>query len=284
MAVRLIHVPYMVGSEYHSASAVPERYRQAGVERLLAGHGVAITETTIERDVPFRDSTQASAVVNHQVAAAVRDAHAAGQLPLVIGSSCEVSLGVLAGFDHTRCGVIWLDAHADFNTPDTTISGFFPGMALALVAGGSYQGLWSRIGESAPVPEENVLLLGVRDLDPAEKERLDRSAIRVIRWQDGQPQGDVMAALDALAARVSEVYLHIDHDVYDLAEAPHSVDFPAPGGLSLAAMETIIRAVADRFRVRAAALTAFNPDRDPDGVALRAGLRVIELICTSAGA
>lgn len=276
-SICLIQVPYMVGNEHHSGSAAPERVIQAGAEKLLADLGLAVTVERIERGGPFRDSTQASTLVNKQLAGVVRKVVTAGQFPLVIGSSCEVSLGILAGFDHADCGVVWLDAHGDFNTPETTISGFFPGMPLSVVVGDCYGSLWAQMGNSAPISEADVLLLGIRDLDPAERERLEHSSVRMVGWQNGRPQADVPAALDALAGQVTEVYLHIDIDVFDPQVAP-GADFHAPGGFSLQDMQDVIRAVAARFRIRAAALTAFNPDLDPDGRTLKAGLRVIELL------
>jgi arginase len=283
MSICLIQVPYMVGNEHHSGSAAPDRYIQAGAQKLLADRGLDVTVERVERGGPFRDSTQAATLVNKQLAAAVRNAIAAGRLPLVIGSSCEVSLGILAGFEHSGCGVVWLDAHGDFNTPETTISGFFPGMPLSVLIGDCYSSLWEQVGDSSPISDADVLLLGVRDLDPAERDRLENSAVRMVGWQDGKPQADVPAALDALARQIKEVYLHIDIDVFDPQVAP-GADFHAPGGFSLEDMEDVIRAVAARFRIRAVALTAFSPDLDPDGRTLRAGLRVIELLgeCMSA--
>jgi arginase len=285
MPISLIQVPYMVGSEHHSASDTPRRFVEAGAQELLSGQGQDVSLKQIERGGSFRDSTQAAALVNKHLAQAVGSSIRDGRFPLVVGSSCEISMGILAAFEHSDCGVVWLDAHGDYNTPETTISGFFSGMALSMVMGESYQSLWGQIGDNTPIRGENVVLLGVRDLDPAEAVRLEQSDIRMIGWKDGQPQGDIDAALDALAERVREVYLHIDYDALDPDAAPQSADFAALGGLSLESMEHIIRGVASRFRVRAAGLTAFNPDNDPEGKALRAGLRIIALLgeCAPAG-
>jgi arginase family enzyme len=122
-------------------------------------------------------------------------------------------------------------------------------------------------------------MFGVRDYWPeAEHERIQRSAIQVVEWQDGKPQGDVLAVLDALAARVQEVYLHIDFDGFAPEVAPGVVDEPVPGGLSLADAERIIRATAARFRIKATTLATFTPGLDRDGKTLRLGLRLIEIL------
>jgi arginase family enzyme len=93
----------------------------------------------------------------------------------------------------------------------------------------------------------------------------------------------VAACLDRLAARVPEVYLHIDMDAFDPQVAAGIVDPPVPGGLSMREMEETIRAVAARFAIRAAALTTYNPDLDQGDKTLRVGLRVLELLAECAG-
>ncbi|HYN19714.1 MAG TPA: arginase family protein [Thermoanaerobaculia bacterium] len=278
----LIEIPYMIGDNRHGASKGPQRYVQAA-EKRLAVKGVAVTVERIERGKPFRDSPSASMAVNKQLEPVVRQAIAAGRLPLVLAGSCDVCMGILAGFDHARCGVVWFDAHGDFNTPDSTITGFFAGMSLAVITGHCYQKLWAQIGDSAPISEAATLMLGVRDLDPAERERLERSAIQVVHWHGGRPQADVLACLDQLTKHVEEVYLHVDLDAFDPDVAPGIVDDPVPGGLSLHDMEEAIRAVTARFRIRAAALTTYNPELDQDDKTLRAGLRIIELVAEHAG-
>ena len=278
--VSLIQVSYTLSGDPHGGSKGPERLVQAAVESLAAG-GDAITVERIELGEPFLDAPSASVAVGRRLAPAVRRAITAGNLPVVAAPSCEVSPGILSGFDHSRCGIVWIDAHGDFNTPQSTITGFFPGMSLAIVLGHCHQDLWAQIGNSAPVGEAGALLLGVRDLDPAERERLEHSAVQVVEWREGRPQGDVGAALERLSRRVREVYLHIDMDSFDPQVAPGIVDPPVPGGLSLPDMEGIIRAAAARFRIRAAGLTTYNPDLDPDGRTLRAALRIIELLADS---
>lgn len=284
VSVCLIQVPYMVGDERHGGSRGPGRLVQAGAAGRLSALGKAVSVVQVERGRPFHDSASASLAINREVAAAVRQAVAAGQFPLVLAGSCDVSLGVLAGLEHARCGVVWIDAHGDFNTPETTITGFFAGMSMAVITGHCYRTYAGLVGFDAPIPEAAVLLLGVRDLDPAERERLERSAVQVVPWQAGRPQTDVFAALDALRRQVPEVYLHIDLDGLDPEAAPGIVETPVPGGLSPAQAEMIIRAVAARFRLRAAALTTYNPEVDQDDRTLQLALRLVERLAEGAGA
>lgn len=185
---------------------------------------------------------------------------------------------LLAGLGQPRCGAIWLDAHGDFNTPESTLTGFFPGMSLAIATGHCYRKLWTRMGGTTPLAEEAVLMIGVRDLDAEEAERLASSGIDVVHWSDGEPRADVIAALDRLAGRAEDVYLHIDLDTLDPSVAPGIVDQPVPGGLSLEQLETVLRGVGERFRVCAAAVTTYDPTLDLDERTLRVVLRIAELL------
>jgi arginase len=275
--VSLIQVPYILGDERLGPSKGPQCLVRAGAEKLLAAKSVAVSMERVDRGEPFRDSGNASLAVGKRLAPVVRRAIEAGQFPLVLAGGCDVSKGILSGFDHEHCGVVWFDAHGDFNTPETTISGYLDGMSMAVITGHCYRNYWAQIGNSTPVPERATLMLGVRDLDPAEKERLDHSAIQVVKWYEGKPQGDVQVTLDRLAQRVPEVYLHIDADSLDPQVAP-GVGYAVPGGLSLDDMEESIRAVFARFRVRAATLAVYDPDLDQDDKTLRAGLRIIGVL------
>jgi arginase len=173
---------------------------------------------------------------------------------------------------------VWLDAHADFNTPETTATGFFAGMSMAVVTGHCYRNYWAQLVGGKPLAEEAVVMYGIRDLSPqAEQERLERSAIHVIEWRDCEPQGDLVTPLDKLAQRVDEIYLHVDLDAFSPELAPGIVDEPAPGGMSLEQAEEIIRAAAERFRIRAITLATFAPDRDEGEKTLQLALRILEL-------
>jgi arginase len=279
MDVSLIQVPYHAGDDRHPASGGPRRLLQAGAVDRLTAQGHRVTVERAERDGAFRDTASSSAAVNKDVAAKVGAAVAAGRLPIVLAGSCATCHGVLAGLGDGDYGAVWLDAHADFNTPETSVSGFFPGMSLAVATGDCFRSYREQIGDDPPLAEDAIVMLGVRDLSPdTERERLERSAIRVVEWRNGEPEHDVFAALDGLAKRVRDVYLHIDLDAFAPDIAPGVADEPVPGGLSLADAETVIGAVAARFRIRAATVATYTPERDDDDRTLRLTLRLLELL------
>jgi len=152
-------------------------------------------------------------------------------------------------------------------------------MSLAVVTGHCYRSYWAWIGDNTPLDEAAVAMFGVRAVDPeAEGERLQQSKMTVVPWREGRPQGDVIAALDQLAERVADVYLHIDLDGFAPEVAPGIVDEPVPGGLSLADAEQVIRGAGDRFRLRAVTLATYTPANDDDDKTLRLALELVELV------
>lgn len=277
--VCLIQVPYHAGDDRHGSSAGPRRLVATGAADLFRARNISVTLEEIDRGAPFRDTASSAAAVNQRLARVVARAAESGALPVVLSGSCNSCMGVLAGFDHSRCGAVWIDAHADFNTPESAATGFFPGMSLAVITGHCYRNYWSQIGQSMPLAEEAVAMFGVRDLYPdAERHRLHRSAIEVVAWHNGKPQGDVTATLDRLAERVEDIYLHVDFDGFAPEVAPGIVDEPAPGGLSFADAQQIITGTHERFNIRAITLATYTPENDKDEKTLRLALSLVELI------
>lgn len=278
MQIALILVPYNCGDERHGSSKGADKLVQAGIDKILENKGHSVTIKRVERTAAFRDSASSSLEDCRETARLVNEAVFSDQFPLVLAGMCDVSKGVLSGFDHSGCGVIWIDAHGDFNTPETTVSGYFPGMSLALITGRCYKNYWAQIGNSTPISEAATLIIGVRDLDPLERDLLEHSEVRIVPWKEGAPQTSVTDALDRLAGGVRDVYVHIDLDAFDPSLAGGISDYPVPGGLSLKDMEDLFRETASRFRIRAATIATYNPGIDKDGKALKVVLGTLEML------
>jgi arginase len=163
-----------------------------------------------------------------------------------VHGDCSIGMTTLPAVHRNRpdARVLWLDAHGDFNTPDTSSSGWVGGMALAGACGRFDDGL----GED-PFPPDRVVLCGVRDLDPGERELLERSSVTVVG-----------AALETLvylqnALDGAPTYVHLDPDVIDPAIFP--AEYPAPGGLSPEKLYDLLDAVADSCEVVGLEVAAF---------------------------
>jgi arginase len=260
--VRLIAVPYDSGIRGWRMGAGPIHLLESGLEAHLRSRGRAVETRWIEAPtdpppVEIRTTFQLAA----GVANAVRQARTDGALPVVLAGNCATAMGTLAGLADAGPAVVWLDAHADFNTPDTTRSGFLDGMALAIATGRCWTQMASTIAGFRPIPDPRVLLIGTRDVDPAEATLLDASACTALAPSDLPAR--LSDALDALRARTETVYLHIDLDVLDPSEGRTNA-FAAPGGLLLDQLTGLIQALRDRFHIGAVALTAYDPSCDTD--------------------
>src|SRR5215470_2210617 len=179
---------------------------------------------------------------------ALADAVAATARPLLLSGDCPAGLAVAAGLQrrHPEIAVVWLDAHGDFNTPATTISGYLGGMPVAMLAGRAPELFADPLG-LRPVPEHNIVLADARDLDPAERDALAASKVR-----------RVPATADAFLAALSglgglPVYLHVDVDIMDSTEIP-GLRFPSGPGPSLGDIENCLNAIIVSADVVAACL------------------------------
>jgi arginase len=162
--------------------------------------------------------------------------------PLLLSGDCAAALGAVAGLQR-RAGdlaVIWLDAHGDFNTPQTTTTGYLGGMPLAMLTGRAPELFCDPLG-LRPLSEDATVLVDARDLDPAEREALAASRVRQVPAEPGA----IEAAVRGLAGQ--PVYLHLDLDVVDGAELP-GLRYPVTPGPGLGLVEeclTAIMATAD---------------------------------------
>jgi arginase len=269
----IIEVPAMAGDPAHAAAD-----GAAVVSAALAADGrFAVRRVSVP---PFAgDIRAASREVCRRVATAGRSAVREGRWPLVLAGSCDVAPGVLAGIRDPGCGVIWIDAHADFNTPSSSTSGFWPGMTLAVVVGHCGDEIWSALNWR-PVPEERVALFGVRSLSPpAERQRLTRSRLRVVSWRAGVPQATIGTTLDHLADVVDRVYVHLDLDALDPTVGSGVVDPPVPCGLTPQQLDALLEQVCARFAIAAATVATYTPAKD-DGATLPVAVAAVKRLIT----
>jgi arginase len=175
---------------------------------------------------------------------------------------------VVAGLAAPRLGVCWLDAHADFNTPETTTTGLLDGMAMSTIVGHCWTGMLQELRGFRRVAPRDVLLVGARDLDPDEEIRLIEQGVR----RHGGPRG-WDGSIGSMVPDVPFLHLHLDLDVIDPAEGRanrHAVD----GGLTVGYLFGIIGELRRTRRLRSATIASYDPSYDTDGRVSDAARRI----------
>jgi len=278
MKIQIIQVPYDCGYKDTRQGLAPDYFIKHGlVEKFAnAGHQAAVSRIDAQSEFTMEVGTafELNRLLSREVGSAVRN----GAFPLVLAGNCNSCLGNIAGITPARLGVVWFDAHGEFNTPETTLSGFLDGMPLATATGRCWQAVANTIPGFAPVEEPNVILVGARDLDDEEQRQLEQSEINLIRSEglsDSEILKSIEIALLRLRERVSGIYLHIDMDAFEIGESAAN-HFGATGGLSVALIEDAIGLVKTYFDIKSATIASFDPACDTNGKFLDAGLRCAE--------
>ena len=198
----------------------------------------------------------AIAPIHRDIADFTRDCRLQGLVPASLAGDCCASIPVLAGLQQAGLDplLVWLDAHGDFNTWETSPSGFLGGMPLAMIAGRGEMSLMEEVG-AKPLHEDRIYLSDARDLDPEEAKALKGSAIHIL--------GDLDELLDRIPGG-EQVYIHFDSDVISSDEVP-AQSYPVAGGPSSAEVERFFGGVAEKSEIVGASMSAWNPSLDADG-------------------
>jgi arginase len=260
------------------------RLRELGFETVDLGNvQTAIAEATAEGDQRLRYLDPILETCAH-VADLVAQAAEAGHLPLVLGGDHSVALGTLGGLARVygAGGVLWLDAHADLNAPETTPSGNVHGMALAAalgIAGPAFsRGSW-------PLPAVQpgrAALVGIRSVDPGERDLLHRLDARVFTMSDIDRMGVQPVLTEALAHVAGPNFVHVslDMDVVDPEVAP-GVGTPVRGGLSYREAHLAMELVAESGLLGSLEVVEVNPVLDREN---QTAEMAVELIASALGA
>jgi arginase len=280
--VAVFGVPSAAGAGASGVERAAFVLREAGLLPALRAAGARVVNLSDLSLFPWRDDpahpTQRNAEV---VACAVRAtademARALGEgFTIVIGGDCSLVAGAAAGARKALgrpVGVVYLDGHADLNTPSTTPSGLVNGMALSLAMGRGPAGI---VPPGDAVDPEHVALIGFRHLDPGERAPLGDLGLALPATAARQLGMRVAAALalDAVANEDGPVLVHLDVDAIDYAEMP--IKDSGDGGLSVAEVSDLVTALVASPRVVALHVAEFNPGRDPDGAHAR---KVVDLL------
>jgi arginase len=211
-----------------------------------------------------------------------------GRFPLVLGGDHSVAVGTVAGLarhlrrQHRRLGLIWIDAHADMNTPETSPSGNVHGMPLACCVGMGPRALTHLAGFAPLVEPQNVALVGVRDVDQLEKPHVRQSGVRAFTMRHVDERGVLAVIREAIAIAgegTAGIHVSLDMDVVDPQEAP-GVGTPVRGGLTYREAHLVMEVLCDAGLLVSMEVVEVNPILDDSN---RTAVLAVELIMSAMG-
>lgn len=200
-----------------------------------------------------------------------------GHFTVAFLASCPSSLGVLGGLqqsltstDTSSVSILWLDAHADYNTPETTRSGSMGGMPLAIANGLALHQVRRDSKLEPPLPSNHIVTAGLRDVDPGEQYLLDKARIQNITVDDIRNlTQNVYDQMDALSRVSDKIYIHIDLDILDASEMPYH-NYPTANGPTSYELAALFKEIFQKYPKAAAIGFASIPSHDPDNIGLKA--------------
>lgn len=271
MNIAIVTLPWQLGSRSVGHGRGPEAILHTGlVDQLIEqGHRVG---TPSEAELTPEEQKQYGAWnktghANAHLAQLIADERREGNFVIALESDCSATMGALGGLQQSgakRIGMIWIDAHADFNTPETTLSGMLGGMPVAISAGLCLERLRKQSGLQEPIRASDVVMVGLRDIDPLELELLREHGVEMLA-----PDPDLVKySIERLAERVDAIYVHIDWDVLDPMDIP-TAGLPVPNGPHLDELARLVNVAVQHPKVVMVGYAAYNADKDNDGIVAR---------------
>jgi arginase len=240
---------------------------------------VDIFEPNLAPDAQSHAEIENLGLLGGIIADVVGTARRKGNAILMTGGDCTHVTGVLGGLQDVhgpaaRIGLVWFDAHGDFNTPQTTLSGMLGGMPVAVCAGLAHP-LWrERSHIAAPLPTDRILMVDVRNLDPLEEQLLRATDVVVAAPAPGFPGADLDKAVAELAGRCDMLYLHIDSDILDVSFVPNH-GTREPNGPNLEQVQAAIDVVMKTGQVVAFAVVSVYGEGQGNQVSVASGIQLI---------
>jgi arginase len=297
-AIRLIGVPLDMGASRRGVDMGPSAMRVAGLEARLEALGHEVTDggnIRVEIAETQTSGNESARYLNEITETCARTAEAVvktleeGMTPLVLGGDHSLAAGSVSGvaeFYRSRgqkIGVLWIDAHGDINTPETSPSGNVHGMPLAALLGLGPEPLGNIFGYAPKISPENTVLIGVRDIDAAERENIRRAGIaKVYTMRDIDERGmrTVMEeALRVAGQGTAGYHVSLDMDWIDPEDAP-GVGTPVRGGATYREAHLAMEILADHGRLLSFEIVEVNPILDEHN---RTADLAVELACSAFG-
>lgn len=241
--------------------------KREGTFDELTRAGVSVTFAPVPQPGETDDPVLWVARLGAGIAAKVREGLEADTPVLIVGGNCNALIGVLGGFQGAygpaaKIGLVWFDAHGDFNTPKTTITGRLGGMPVAVATGLAFPSWRAIAGMATPIPTDRILMVDVRNLDPKEQDLIAATDVRVV----GISRTHILTGLGRLSSTLADtiedfardcdvLYLHIDEDILDRAYVPNHGTAES-NGPDITAVQTAVQAVLATGKVHALGLVS----------------------------
>jgi arginase len=295
--IAIIGAPLDLGQGRRGVDMGPSAMRVAGLNRRICDLGYEVEDLG---NIPVEQAEEVKSGPPHarylpQIAAActrlgeeVAHTLANGRVPIVLGGDHSVAAGTVAGVSrHFRdrsqsIGLIWLDAHADMNTPDSSPSGNVHGMPLACCVGLGPPELTHIFGYAPKVNPRNVVIIGLRDVDAMEKPHVRESGVRAFTMRDIDERGLRAVMLDAIAAAgdgAAGIHVSLDMDFVDPRDAP-GVGTPVRGGATYREAHLAMELICDSGRMVSLEVVEVNPVIDEVN---RTADLAVEMLCSGLG-
>ncbi len=271
--INVVGVPIDLGQRQRGVDMGPSAVRYAGLSSHLRALGYDLHDSG-NLYVPVRDCfnqscepsvfvdavSQVCQVAYESAAQAVRH----GTIPLFLGGDHSLSIGTIGGVTRRKgVGVLWIDAHGDANTPETSPSGNVHGMPVATLLGEGPVELVNVGRPGAKIQGRDIVMIGIRDLDQGEKQLLKKYGVRIYTMRDIDERGMASIAREALTLLGDHPYLHVslDMDCLDPKDAP-GVGTPSHGGISYREAQLLMETIADSGKLTSVDVVEINPILD----------------------
>ena len=285
MRIAIAAQSHRPGSGGRNALNGPEVMVEGGIQDMLRDLNATVRVSHAElseREESEYGSWRKMGYANGRLADNVMQNEIDGYFTVGFLASCPSALGMLGGLqqsmtstDTSSVSILWLDAHADYNTPETTRSGSLGGMPLAVINGLALHQIRRDSKVEPPLPSNHIVTAGLRDVDPLEQHLLDVNRIENITVDDIRNlTQNVYDQMDALSAVSDKIYVHIDLDILDASEMPYH-NYPTPDGPTSYELAALFKEIFQKYPKAAAIGFASIPARDPDNVGLNAVNRMV---------
>ena len=295
--VRIIGVPMDLGQSRRGVDMGPSALRGAGLQTSIKKLGLQVEDignlsVKQPEEMPIGEKRakylQEIAETCGDIAAATEKSLSEGFLPLILGGDHSIAAGVAAGVasyfrkDKKQIGYLWLDAHGDMNTPESSPSGNVHGMPLAAIMGYGAPELVDLMGFRPKAEPGNIVIVGARDLDAQERKIVKKSGIHVFTMRDIDERGMREVMADALKYAMDDtagVAVSLDMDFVDPADAP-GVGTPVRGGVTYREAHLAMEMIADTEAMVSLEVVEINPILDEHN---RTALLGVELVLSGLG-